>query len=98
MKTLALLTTLGDLSKELGGVALRDITPEKALAGLKFIGFQDEEVVAKFLEAAKKVSSNDEETIMEFITGGGLSKLFSRQNSNSQLIVECTHCGELNFI
>lgn len=95
---LSTLAKFADLKKELGSLQLAEITPDDAVAGLSLLGFSDRGTIENFLTAAKRVSTGDSETVMDFITNGGLARLFASKNAKSSLIVQCTHCGELNFI
>lgn len=95
---LSALTKFADLKRELGSIKVADVTPDDAVAGLSLLGFSDRSTIENFLTAAKRVASGSEETVMDFVMNGGLARLFASKQAKSSLIVQCTHCHELNFI
>lgn len=98
MSALTAITKFGELRSALGQLNLASITPDEAMAGLQLVGFSDRETVENFLGAAKQVRLHDDESVLDFITNGGLSRLFKKRKAASPLIVQCIHCRELNFL
>lgn len=83
----------------LSSMPLNGISDDEALAGLKLLGFEKVDQVTQFLNAAREHASDPGETVMQFLTNGDLAKIFTaRQAKSESVVVQCIHCGELNFI
>lgn len=91
---------LKTIKDNLASLKLNEINESDALTGLKVLGFEGAGQVSAFLDAARKVASDPSETVMQFLTNGDLAKLFNKSPSakSGSVVVQCTHCGELNFI
>lgn len=91
---------LKNIKENLSSLRLNEISNDDALTGLKVLGFEGAGQVSAFLDAARMVASDPAETVMQFLTNGDLAKLFNKSPSatSGSTIVQCTHCGELNFI
>lgn len=91
----------GRIKQGLAAFSLNTVSEEDAVKVLTHLGFKTIPDVKQFLDLAREVSVSDEETIMEFISGGGLARMFNTRKTGKRpatLVVECNHCGELTCI
>lgn len=100
MRILSEIAQLADIKKSLAGVKLSEISVEEAAKALSVLGFTNTEQVESFVRFAQAASLDPSETIMDFITNGGIARIFTNRQSQDSgpVIVQCVHCGELNFL
>lgn len=82
-------------------VRVSGLTPDVAVGALKFIGITQPADVEHFVNLAKEVAASDEETLWEFISNGGLRRMFAARRTGERqplAVVQCHHCGEFTCL
>lgn len=88
------------IESQLEKLSLTD-SPESFIDLLGKLGVKDDDLVRKLHGAVRIASRDPEQTVMEFVRDGGLSRLLAGEKGDAvveDVILTCPHCVKTIFV